>query len=246
LKGIRTRNKFEPDSGKPFKLSRTKLELFVRCRCCFYLDRRLGVSQPSGPPFSLNSAVDTLLKKEFDKYREARKPHPLMIENSIDANPFKHPQLEHWRDSLRGGISYLHQDTKLIITGGVDDVWISSSGELIIVDYKATAKAGEVSLDAEWQLAYKRQMEIYQWLFRKNNFHVSNVGYFIYCNGVLGAEEFGARLHFTIKVLPYIGCTDWIELLLPQVLEVLKNPILPPAASDCEFCSYREAARMFE
>lgn len=246
MKGIRTRNKFEPESDKPFKLSRTKLELFVKCRRCFYLDRRLGVAQPAGPPFSLNSAVDTLLKKEFDHYREIQKPHPLMTGNGIDAIPFQHQSIELWRDSLRGGASYLHQATNLIITGGVDDLWIGGNGELIVVDYKATAKAGEVSLDSEWQISYKRQMEIYQWLFRKNEFWVSNTGYFVYCNGVLNASDFGAKLCFSIRVIPYTGCSDWIEPLLPEVLEVLRSSALPDGAPDCEFCAYRLAAAQFE
>jgi hypothetical protein len=44
----------------------------------------------------------------------------------------------------------------------------------IVVAYKATSKKGEVSLDAHWQVSYKRQMEIYQWLLRKNGLPVSN------------------------------------------------------------------------
>ena len=38
----------------------------------------------------------------------------------------------------------------------------------MVVDYKATAKQRDVTLDADWQIAYKRQMEIYQWLLRAN------------------------------------------------------------------------------
>ena len=30
------------------------------------MDRRLGIAQPPGFPFNLNSAVDNLLKNEFD------------------------------------------------------------------------------------------------------------------------------------------------------------------------------------
>lgn len=52
--------------------------------------------------------------------------------------------------------------------------------ELIVVDYKATSKTTAVSLDADWQIAYKRQAEIYQWLLRKNDFSVSNIAYFVY------------------------------------------------------------------
>ena len=32
------------------------------------------------------------------------------------------------------------------------------------------------TLDKEWQNGYKRQMEFYQWLLRKNGFKVSNIG----------------------------------------------------------------------
>jgi len=61
------RKLFDPDSDKPFALSRSKVELFQDCPRCFYLDRRLGIARPPGFPFNLNSAVDALLKTEFDR-----------------------------------------------------------------------------------------------------------------------------------------------------------------------------------
>jgi hypothetical protein len=51
---------FDPRSDKPFALSRSKVELFIDCPRCFYLDRRLGIGRPPGFPFNLNSAVDAL------------------------------------------------------------------------------------------------------------------------------------------------------------------------------------------
>ena len=62
----RTRNLYDPNDSQPFRLSRSKLELFLECPRCFYLDRVRGIGRPPGFPFNLNSAVDTLLKKEFD------------------------------------------------------------------------------------------------------------------------------------------------------------------------------------
>ena len=59
---------YNPLDTKPFKLSRSKVELFINCPRCFYLDRRLKIGQPPGFPFNLNSAVDSLLKNEFDLY----------------------------------------------------------------------------------------------------------------------------------------------------------------------------------
>ena len=90
----RTRNLFDPDDTKPFVVSRSKIDLFLECQRCFYLDRRLGVGRPPGYPFTLNSAVDKLLKKEFDIHRAEKTAHPLMKEYGIDAIPFSHDDLE--------------------------------------------------------------------------------------------------------------------------------------------------------
>ena len=74
----RIRNLYDPESANPYRLSRTKLENFLKCPRCFYLDRRLGVGQPPGFPFNINSAVDELLKREFDQCRNAGVAHPYM------------------------------------------------------------------------------------------------------------------------------------------------------------------------
>lgn len=238
----RTRNVFDPASSMPFRLSRSRIDVFLNCPRCFYLDRRLGVDRPPGFPFNLNSAVDTLLKKEFDLHRAAGTPHPLMKTYGIDAVPLAHEKIEEWRDALRRGISFLDAPTNLLITGGVDDVWKNRQGELVIVDYKATSKRGEVNLDAEWQIGYKRQMEIYQWLFRQNGFPVSATGYFVYCNADADAEAFDGKLEFDIMLIPYQGDTAWVRPALEHIKKCLMNPVMPVAARDCDYCQYREAA----
>lgn len=228
---------------KAFRISRSKIDLFIKCPRCFYLDRVLGIAQPPGFPFSLNSAVDKLLKKEFDVHRSKGTPHPLMKAYGIEAVPYKDEKMDEWRDSLRRGISYLDKEKNLLITGGVDDVWVNAQKELIIVDYKATSKEGEVNLDAEWQDGYKRQMEIYQWLFRKNGYKVSEIGYFVYCNGKTDKEAFDAKLEFDIKVLPYRGKTEWIEGVIKKIWECLNSKQIPESHPDCDYCNYVKAIK---
>ncbi|OGZ02976.1 MAG: hypothetical protein A2430_00030 [Candidatus Liptonbacteria bacterium RIFOXYC1_FULL_36_8] len=236
---------FDPKSSTSFKISRSKIDLFLECPRCFYFDRRLGISRPPGFPFSLNSAVDTLLKKEFDIHRAKGEPHPLMKSYDINAVPFNHERMDEWRDSLRRGVQFLHEPANLIITGGVDDIWVNPSGELIIVDYKATSKSGEVNLDAEWQNGYKRQMEVYQWLFRRNKFKVSDTGYFVYVNGKTDREAFDARLEFDVKIIPYTGNDDWIEPVILKLKKCLEGN-LPLPSDTCEYCSYRAKAHQAE
>ncbi len=235
------RGLFNPEAAEPFRLSRSKIDSFIKCPRCFYLDLRLGIAQPPGYPFSLNSAVDTLLKKEFDIYRAKGSPHPLMKSYGLDAVPFSHEYLELWREARRGGIEYIDPKTNFRVTGGIDDVWINPKGQLIIVDYKATAKAGEVSLDAEWQDGYKRQVEIYQWLFRKNGFDVSPTAYFVYVNGRMDLEAFDAKLEFNVKLIPYEGDDSWIQDTLVKARKCLEKDTLPTPSPDCDYCAYVSA-----
>lgn len=242
----RTRNLYDPESKDLFKLSRSKIDLFIKCPRCFYFDRRLGVAQPPSYPFSLNSAVDKLLKKEFDMYRDKVEIHPLMSDYGIDAIPLAHEKIEEWRDSLHRGIIVHIDNTNILITGGVDDVWVNPQGEFIIVDYKATSKEGDVTIDEEWQYAYKRQMELYQWLFRQNGYKVSSTGYFVYCNGDASKDSFDGKLEFDIKILPYKGDDSWVEKTVLDAIECLKSDIIPVPGEDCDYCRYREAIRVFE
>ena len=237
----RVRNLYDPKSSEPFRLSRSRIDLFLNCPRCFYIDRKLGTDRPPGYPFSLNSAVDKLLKKEFDIHRANKTAHPLMKAYNIDAVPLDHEKMNEWRDALRRGITYHHEATNFFITGGVDDVWVDPKGELTIVDYKATSKEDEVTLDADWQIGYKRQMEIYQWLFRKNGFKVSSTGYFVYCNGDTDKEAFDAKLEFDIKIIPYEGDDSWVEKTILDVYKCLSGNKIPNAGPDCDYCRYIEA-----
>lgn len=234
----KTRGIFDPNSREPFVISRSGIDLFERCNRCFYLDKRLGTGQPPGYPFTLNSAVDALLKKEFDVHRAGKSQHPLMKAYGIDAVPFEHQDMDAWRDALRRGVQYLHQPTGLFIRGGVDDIWVNSKGELHVVDYKATSKKTEVTLDADWQEGYKRQIEIYQWLLRQNGFKVSPIGYFVYCNGLTDREAFDAKLEFEVKIIPYTGDDGWVEGKLRAIKKCLVSESIPDPNPDCDFCAY--------
>src|SRR3972149_9654437 len=132
----RTRNLYSPDSSEPFRLSRGKIDNFIKCPRCFYLDRRLGIAQPPGYPFSLNSAVDKLLKKEFDIHRARGTSHPLMKTYNIDAIPLAHEKIDEWRGSMRKGITMPISGTNVVVTGGGGDVLVNPQGGKIIVDYK--------------------------------------------------------------------------------------------------------------
>ncbi len=160
--------------------------------------------------------------------------------------PFDHPKLDRWRDALHAGVEHHDERTNLIITGGIDDVWIDRDERLLVADYKATAKVGEVTLDAEWQNGYKRQIEIYQWLFRRNGFRVSNTGYFVYCNGDTRRSSFENRVDFKVKLIPYVGRDSWVDRTILDLAACLKREGLPDPGARCDFCKYRAATKAIE
>lgn len=238
----RTRNLYSPDAKKPFKLSRSKIDLFLECPRCFYLDRRLGVGRPPGFPFTLNSAVDTLLKQEFDVHRASGEPHPLIKQYGIDARPVPHEALDKWRQNFIG-VQYLYEPANLIITGAIDDLWQNSQEEYLVVDYKATAVNERITeLNKAHHKSYKRQMEIYQWLLRQNGLDVSDTGYFVYCNGQKDREAFDGRLDFDVTLIAYTGSDKWVERAIVQAHNCLNSDHVPDASEDCDYCAYRNAA----
>ncbi len=234
----RVKGLYDPASAEPFKLSRSKIDLFLDCPRCFYYDRKLGVGRPPGFPFALNSAVDHLLKLEFDIHRANGTKHPLIEKYGVDARPVSHEDLDKWRHNFTG-IQYLHKPTNLLIFGAIDDLWQNSKGEYIVVDYKATSKNEDITeLNKDWQDGYKRQMEVYQWLLRQNGYKVSSTGYFVYCNGQTDRKAFDGKLEFDITLIPYTGNDGWVEKTIVEAHRCLNGDKIPEADPDCDYCNY--------
>ena len=229
------------------KLSRSKIDLFTDCSRCFWLEVKHGIRRPSFPPYTINNAIDYLLKQEFDIYRERRTVHPIMKKGGVDAVPFEHPDLSKWRHNFTG-IRHEHEPSGFLVFGAVDDVWVAPDGTLFIVDYKATGAREHNIYDS-----YKRQMEIYQWLFRQNNFTVSPVGYFVFARvnkgegfapGAADALPDGETgiLPFHLFLESYSGDDSWIPDTLARAAELLKEEKAPTPSEKCEHCAYRKSA----
>lgn len=241
----RERNKpYVPGQKDVFKVSRSKIELFMQCPRCYWLNLRLKIKRPNGPPFNINKTIDELFKKEFDVYRAKGEPHPMMTDNQVKAIPFAHTDLNTWRTNFTG-VAAVHEPTNFHVFGAIDDVWVNDAGELIVVDYKATSKQADINIDSDWQISYKRQLEIYQWLLRANGFKVNNTGYFVYTNARIDLDGFNDRVEFITKLIPYEGSDSWVEPTLIKMKQCLDGdmPAVGTAAmgGDCDFCLYARA-----
>ncbi len=244
---FRKNNTYKYESGKTFKLSRTGIDSFIKCKRCFYLNKVGNIKDIGMPAFSLNSAHDGLMKKELDIYREKAEAHPYMKSLKRNLIPFQHEKMEDWRN--RKGITYHHEKTDLVITGSVDDVWIDTeTNELIIVEYKSTSTQSEIDLNdgTLWKDQYKRQIDIYQWLFKMNGFKVADDSVFLYSNGIKTSKKFNDVMKFKTYVLEYKGSTEWVEDKIFEIKQILDQKDIPDGSERCETCSYVDSVLEYE
>ena len=135
--------RYNVDSKKPFKIGRTKIELFYNCPKCFFKQVKLGLREPPMPSWAINSAVDALLKKEMDFCRKEDRPHGIFKDNKLNIKPFHHNDIEKWQNPFTG-IQFLDEEHNFLLYGGVDDIMEDENGQLIVIDFKATAKAADI------------------------------------------------------------------------------------------------------
>ena len=74
IKKNRHRGIYDPNNHSPYELSRTRIENFMKCPACFFLEQKKGVKFPSVPGYNINEATDVLLKKDFKIPEEIIKP----------------------------------------------------------------------------------------------------------------------------------------------------------------------------
>jgi hypothetical protein len=241
---------YQKGTNEVFKISRSKFSNFLDCPRCFYLERVKGLKDPSMPGWALNTAVDELLKKEFDHYRKIQQPHPLVIKNKLNLIPFQHEKIDYWRDALRGGIAFTDADTNLEIHGGVDDVWFNpDTKELTVVDYKAQSKNETVETEAylenQYHQSYKVQMDIYVYILRQMKFKVSDTAYFLVCNGLKTPDKFDATLHFDLTLVPYKTDDSWVKNKIIEMKKTLELKDVPDLNKYCEKCMFLNMGKQF-
>ena len=227
--------------GEPPVLSRSALEDYLKCPRCFYLHRRQGLKPLSRIPLTLAVATDALLKNEFDAIRGSEASHPVWDENGLSVRAFSHPDLETWRSNFKG-LRVTHAATGATIYGAIDDLWQHrESGDLHIVDYKSTSKKETPDLEGGFGAGYKRQIEIYQWIYRQAGFAVSPIGYFLYVNGSKEGGFYDAsegRMRFVTTLLAHEGNTDWVDDCISAAVACFQHDQIPDAAEDCDTCRY--------
>ncbi len=237
---------YTPNQKEDFKISRSKFSDFLLCQRCFYLDRVKGLQAPGTPGWTLNETTDLLLKREFDECRKQQIPHRICIEYGLDyLIPFEHPDMDKWRDSLRHGLISRFKKTNIILSGGIDDIWMDTRNEeLVIVDYKSQASNYEPNqefyLSSAYHNSYRIQMDFYAFLLKSMKFIVSPFSYFLVCNADRHAGGFYGKMIFSETLIEYKHSTKWVPKEIKQMINVMNSIELPDSNPSCKNCAYAQ------
>ena len=125
-------------------------------------------------------------------------------------------------------------------------MWENPKKELIIVDYKATSTDREISLEDKYKKVFKRQIEIYQWIYKMSGFKVDKTGYIVYANAGKNRPKFDGVLEFELKLHPHKGETSWIEPVIFQIKKTLDSDKMPEASGECVHCFFVRSSKNFK
>ena len=83
----KVRTRFKENNKTPFFVSRSKVDLFLKCPRCFYFVMKYGFREPGSFPLSLNILVDSCVKNDMDYCRSHDRIHPVFTHSNLDLKP---------------------------------------------------------------------------------------------------------------------------------------------------------------
>ncbi|HNZ51832.1 MAG: PD-(D/E)XK nuclease superfamily protein [Candidatus Diapherotrites archaeon ADurb.Bin253] len=211
-----------------YKLSPSKLNLFLECPLCFWLNEK-GVHRPSGPFPSLPGGIDRKLKIYFDKYRKQGKLPP-ELQGKVEGKLYDNlEKMDTWRNA-RKGISWTDEEGNTLF-GAIDECLIDKDN-FIVVDFKTY---GGSKVEDDKINFYQNQLDCYALLFEKNKLKHPGYAYLIFFMP-LEVKENG-KIDFKIEVKKVKVDSKRALKNFKEAIKLIKSE-RPKNNSECKFCSW--------
>jgi hypothetical protein len=215
------------------KLSPSSINIMLDCKRCFWLQIVKKIRRPRGIFPSLPGGMDKILKTHFDTFMEKGELPPEINEHGV-SNGYKlfddKATLNIWRNNFKG-IQYTDKTSGILLRGAVDNILMKGK-KLVVLDYKTRG----YPLKEDTHEHYTTQMDIYNFLLRKNGYQTEDYTYllFYYPNKVTDTGEviFDTKL-IKMKTDPKRG-----EKIFKEAIDILKLKEPPEASEGCEYCGW--------
>src|SRR3989344_4986275 len=217
----------------PYKLSPTSINLMLECPRCFWLQLVKKIKRPEGIFPSLPGGMDMILKKYFDKFMQRGELPPEIREYGIE-NGYKlfsdKAKLDVWRSNFKG-IQYKDKTSGILLRGAVDNI-LEKGKKLVVLDYKTRG----YPLKEDTHEHYQVQMNIYNFLLRKNGYDTTDYAYllFYYPREVTETGE----VIFDTKLIKINTSVNNGEKVFRKAVEILSGDE-PNPNKTCIWCKFR-------
>ena len=208
------------------KLSPSKLNLFLECPLCFWLEVNDVIKRPAGIFPSLPSGMDLALKKYYDRFRGSLPPELVgKVNGKLLPDTELIKKFRNWRT-----FSFEEQDA--LMYGAMDECLVD--GEYYIpLDFKTRG----FDLKEDSTSYYQNQLDCYALMLEKNDYKQPGYAYLIYYIPVEVKEK--GEVEFKIQVEKMETDSKRAYKTFKQAIELLKEE-KPKPSSECEYCRYRE------
>jgi|SRR3989338_5556239 len=211
----------------PYKFSPSSLSLLKDCPRCFWLHFNKNIQRPDSIFPSLPSGMDKVLKEHFDYFhKEGKLPPELDLDGVMLFNDEE--LLKVWQNN-RKGIQWTDENGNLL--KGAVDILLQKGKKLIVLDFKTRG----FPVKEDTHLHYKDQLDIYNFLLRKNGYATEDYSYLLFYhpqkvhqNGDVDFHKHLVKMDVSIKNA---------EKVFRDALAVLEREI-PKAAEECGFCKW--------
>ena len=147
----------------------------LECPRCFYLQIVKNIKRPSSVFPSLPSGMDKILKEHFDRFMKKNELPPEIKEECAGYGLFNEKSLlDLWRNN-RKGIEYLDPKSGILLHGAIDNLLVKD-GKLVVLDYKTRG----YPLKEDTHKHYQAQMDLYNFLLRKNGYKTEEFTYLLF------------------------------------------------------------------
>jgi hypothetical protein len=76
-------------------------------------------------------------------------------------------------------------------------------------------------------------------------FKVSDIAYFLVCNGLKTLDKFDATLRFDLTLVPYKTDTSWVKNKIVEMKKVLDAKEVPSLNKNCDKCMFLITGKNF-
>lgn len=213
-----------------YKLSPSRMNLFIECKRCFWLRVNDKVKRPSGPFPSLPSGVDKEVKNHFDRFRKREELPPEVADEDLEL--FKDQNFLEKARSWRTEPKWRDPETGALLRGGVDDL-LMDGGDIVVLDYKT--RGYEPKQDTGAPSYYERQVNLYNLILRENGYSTANYGLILY----FYPEKINSKgeLIFETELRKVELDINKAKNLVRDAVKTLNSPI-PDHSEECDFCDW--------